>query len=329
MKKRITSAADVSAKQLVVAIEGCDKIYEFTNDEEGIATMLRVLKKARVTRLIIEPTGNYALDAMIAAYEKGIVVHAVNPRAARNFARSTMQRAKTDRVDALMLLQFGMSREFEPWSPPAPDVLALRSIARRLGQVVKALAAEKARRKAAQSTHTTPKFVLDSLERLVQQLEAEGEALVDGALEICRRNAELGEALQLLTTIRGVAERSAVKLLAELATFPTDLTARQIVAMAGLDPRPVESGNFVGQRRISKLGNPNLRGALFMAAHNAILYEPVAKSLYEDLVGRGKHTMKAKTAVMRKLLIAMWGMLRAKTAFSPEKFRRAPTAAAA
>ena len=329
MKRPLTAGIDVSAKQLVVAIENTERVLDFDNDEAGHAALHKVLEKHKVGRVAIEPTGTYGLDVMVALHQAGLVVFSVNPKAARNFARAQMKRGKTDRVDAGVLLEFGNKMAEQPWTPPQPEVLDLRGIARRLQQVVQTLAAEKARLEAVDAAATTPALVRDSLMRSIACLESEAEALVEAAVALARRHEALGADLDLLTSIRGVADRSGIKLLAEFAVLPTDLGPEQLVAMSGLDPRPVESGAFIGQRRISKVGNPHIRAVLFMAAHNAIVYEPVVKAFYEQLRARGKHPLKAKVAVMRKLLHAMWGMLQSRTAFDPKRFRDLPLEAAA
>ena len=100
-----------------------------------------------------------------------------------------------------------------------------------------------------------------------------------------------------------------------------DLAAAQWVAHAGLDPRPYESGTSVHRpRRISKVGNRHLRAALYMPALVAIQHEPNIKAFYDKLVAAGKKPMQAVVAVMRKLLHAIWGMLKHHQDFDGNKF---------
>jgi hypothetical protein len=44
-------------------------------------------------------------------------------RASKDYQRARLTRAKTDRVDALGLLDFLLRMPFVEWTPPAPDVL--------------------------------------------------------------------------------------------------------------------------------------------------------------------------------------------------------------
>ena len=112
-----------------------------------------------------------------------------------------------------------------------------------------------------------------------------------------------------------------MRLLGELLVLPDDLTAPQWVAHAGLDPRPYESGTSIHRpRRISKVGNRHLRAALYMPALVAIQHEPNVKAFYSKLVSAGKKPMQAVVAVMRKLLHAIWGMLKHDQNFDGNKF---------
>ena len=108
---------------------------------------------------------------------------------------------------------------------------------------------------------------------------------------------------------------------AELAVLPADMTPRQWVAHAGLDPRQVESGTSLHKpTRISKTGNAHLRAALYMPAMVAIREEPHVNAFAAKLIGRGKKPIQAIVAVERKLLHAIHGMWTTDTNFDGPKF---------
>ena len=120
---------------------------------------------------------------------------------------------------------------------------------------------------------------------------------------------------------RGIARTSALHLLAELLILPSDMSARQWVAHAGLDPRAFDSGTSIHKpARISRRGNHYLRAALYMPAMVAAHHDPHVKAFYGKLVAKGKTKMQAIVAVMRKLLHAIHGMLRTDSDFLGEKF---------
>jgi Transposase IS116/IS110/IS902 family len=106
--------------------------------------------------------------------------------------------------------------------------------------------------------------------------------------------------------------------------LPDDMTVRQWVAHAGLDPCAFQSGTSVDKpARISKVGNAHIRRALFMPALVAVRHEPHVKAFFDKLVARGKKPIQAYIAVMRKLLHAIYGMFATETTFIGDKFHAA------
>ena len=104
-------------------------------------------------------------------------------------------------------------------------------------------------------------------------------------------------------------------------TLPNDMKAKQWVAYAGLDPKPKESGSSINApRRISKAGNRYLRNALFFPALVAIQRYPNVNAFYLKLTQAGKRPKQAIVAVMRKLLLAIWGMFKSETSWDGNKF---------
>ena len=141
--------------------------------------------------------------------------------------------------------------------------------------------------------------------------QREIKTLRDSARRCIAGDAGLQRRYQLLCTMPGIGEISALQILAELALLPADRDVRQWVAYAGLDPREHSSGSSVKKHaRISKVGNQHLRCALFMPALVASHCEPHLRGFYEHLVAAGKKKKQALTAVARKMLHAIFGMFR-------------------
>ena len=263
---------DVSAKTLAVATRatGGKVVCEtFDNDAPGHRALVkRLTKRGRSVRVCVEATGMYSLDLALALHEaRRAEVMVVNPRSARAFAIARMRRGKTDPIDAAMLLEFAERMPFEPWCPPSETARALRSIVRRVASLTRDHTAELNRLHALEATASSPKLLVADVQESSAALERRIEGLIRGALDLARSDAELGRKLELLLSIKGVGDKSAALLLGELATLPRDMTAKQWVAHAGLDPRPYRSGTSVHRpERISKTGNSRVRAALYMPA---------------------------------------------------------------
>lgn len=325
---------DVSAKTLQVAMIGVDGHLEemtFSNDAAGHRALIaRLTKRGRSARIGLEATGNYSLDLLLVlSAQDRIQVMQVNPRAARRFADAQMQRAKTDLVDARLLLDFVKRMDFVPWVPPSDEALALRSLARQLHGLKQAHVAEQNRLHAAEATAATHPTVLEDLRLGLEQLAQRIDRMEQAALALIQGSERLSQLHRCATSIRGIGDRAAIYLLGELVLLPDDMSPRELVAHAGLDPRPRQSGTTDKRRSISKLGNRRLRSALFMPAMVAAQREPAICAFYKRLLQNGKRPIVAIVAVMRRLLSTLWVMLRSGEVFQPERFSPAVLPSAA
>lgn len=326
MKSRGLVGIDVGATELVLALERAGGVLQegvFANDPAGHRKLIRYLtRRGAHARVCVEATGVYHLDLCLALHEAPrLEVMVVNPRAAKDFARAQLKRSKTDRVDAKSLLEFVRRMDFAAWLPPAPSILALRGLSRRIQALLVNRAQEKNRLHADRAVAKTSPVIRESLERHIAGIGAEIELLTNAAKDRIAADSSLQRKFQHLTSVKGIAEASAITILAELAVLPEDMSARQWVAHAGIDPRYADSGSSVrGQVRISKVGNRHLRRALFLPAMVASQHEPQIRAFYQKLVARGKKPMQALVAVMRKLLHAIYGMFRSDADFDGTKF---------
>lgn len=315
---------EVSARELVVAVcrEGREeRLRSFPNTAEGHAAILRFLGNGwQRVRVVLESTGLYGLDLAGALHQARIEVMVANPRAVRHFASALMQRSKNDQLDAVMLREFAARMPFQPWTVPSPAAFALSALARRLETLTEQCTAEKNRQHAAQLSVTIPLAVRRDLQRSVRSIQRAIVRLTREALRVLEGDPLLNASYHLLLTTKGIGPTSALRLLAETALLSEDLDVRQWVAYAGLDPREYQSGTSVHRKaHISKTGNRHLRRALYMPALVAAQHEPHLRAFYQHLLAQGKCKLQALVAVMRKLLHAVYGMLKSRQPYDGSK----------
>lgn len=321
---------DVGSRTLETAVErdGKVKTRTFLNTPAGHVKLRKFLemRKGRRVRVVLESTGVYGLDlAILLSKSERVEVSEANPRAVRRFAEASMKRGKTDSLDAAVLLEYAKRMEFRPYTQPSENAMSLRCITRRIRGLSEMRVKEMNRLHAATSTATTPAAVIESLKRSIARIADEIEELKFAATQLIGDDEVLGRKFDLLKTVRGVAVMSGLQILGELACLPADLDARQMVAMAGLDPVELHSGTSVKVKKgISKQGNRLLRAALFMPARVGARCDPHIRGYFEHLVGRGKKKSVATTAVMRKLLHSIHGMLKNNEEFDGTKFHKLP-----
>ena len=198
----------------------------------------------------------------------------VNPLHAWHFS-SSLNRAKTDRLDAAMLSRFGAERQLEPDPDTDPAREELRELVQRRDQLKRMQVQEKNRLSAC-TLSLVAKDIRAELANLARRLGAIEKAIA-GHLE---RHPALAAAERLLRSIPGVGAATAVTLLAHLAELGL-VDRRAIASLGGLAPRAHESGKYRGRRFLGE-GRRHVRRALYMAAlsamrHPGFLADVVAK----------------------------------------------------
>jgi transposase len=271
-------------------------------------------------RVSLETTGIYSMDlalALDAACDVEVAV--LNPRAAHRFAQ-TLGRSKTDRADAAALAEYSRRMPFTPWRAPSPNQLQLRALSRHIDGLTAEHTRANNRLHAAQASACTPNPIIKDLKRSLLLLHKRILRLRREAIALVRADHIIHQHFQLLTSIPGVAEISALQLLAETALLSPEMSVRQWVAHSGLDPAHQLSGTSVNKpSRISRAGNRHLRRVLYMPALVAIQHDPHIKAFYQNLLARHKAKMQALIAVARKLLHAIYGIFKSNTQYDGHK----------
>ncbi len=150
--------------------------------------------------------------------------------------------------------------------------------------------------------------LVDQLEQMIRRQDAE---LV--------RRAQGDPDAQVLTSIPGIGPYSALLLRAEIGDIHRFASKRQLYSYAGLVPRVRDSAERKRRGPITRGGSPLLRWILVEAAHTAARHSPAAQHYFQRL-RRGKHPNVAHVALARKLLGAVWALLRHGVCFDEEAF---------
>ena len=230
--------------------------------------------------------------------EAGYAVSVVNPERIWAYRRLVGRVAKTDRIDARLIAEYGATMRPAASVPLSEAQQAMRELTSRRDQLIEAIAAEKKRlrRVSHEAVRASLESQIASLEREVKRLESAIEAAVP-ADEATRTTAGI------LVSIPGVGKLTANLMAIDLPELGR-LGDKQIASLAGVAPHPDESGKYRGRACI-RGGRPRVRAKLYMAAFNARKYNPVIGAFYARLVSRGKTFKQAMTACMRKLLVLM------------------------
>lgn len=298
---------DVAKEKLDLAVLGERRVSQVSNDEKGITEIIEEMKRLDVEIIVVEATGGYQRELVMRVYEAGLPVAVVNPSRVRQYARARGLIAKTDKIDAFLLAEFGQQmkpRQFEAKSESGRYVSAL--LVRRR-QVEEMLKAERNRQR------TVHPDMRSSLERMIKTLKAEMQQLDTELEHFMAKEETWHEQEQILCSAKGVGPVTAATLLAELPELGK-LDRKKIAALVGLAPMNADSGKKRGYRK-TKGGRMEVRNVLYMSTLVATRYNPLIKVQYQELLKRGKVKKVALIACMRKFLTILNAMMRDKTPF--------------
>lgn len=336
-------------------------------------------------RVVMEATGVYHLPILTFLQEKGYFVSVINPYSMKKYAKdNSLRRAKTDRLDSIMIANYGIDRWFKLQKYEGDEntyaelkllgrryryymelhVKSLQELTHILDYVmpgIKAMfnswdeasnkdklsdfverywhydlitsmsreeftedylawAKEKKYHQSSAKAEAVYEMASDgiptlssdtpSTKMLVQEAIAVLRAVDSSLFRIISRMQELAKTLPEYSTVRsmgGVGDVLAPKLIAEIGDVRRLHNAKALIAWAGIDPPPYESGQFVGsQRRITKRGSSTLRKVGYevmrvLKSHR----EPEDNVVYNYILKKeaeGKSKKAAKIAGLNKFL---------------------------
>ena len=302
--ERPNAGVDVSKQHL----DACWGEHELRvgNDAAGWGELTAKLKASQVELIVIEATGGYERGLVCALQEAGLLVARLNPRQARDFAKSMGVLAKTDRVDARCLRDFADVLARHPdrlkYITPAADSqrAALAELMTRRRQLVEMRVAESNRLElAAKRARRSILSVIRTLDKQLANIDRDAQRHIDDHFDGQR---------ELLDSVKGVGPVTTLTLLAALPEIGA-LGRRAIAKLAGLAPIANDSGPRKGQRHI-RGGRGEVRAVLYMATLSATRSNPVISAHYQRLLASGKPKKVALVACMRKLLTILNAMVR-------------------
>lgn len=293
---------DVAKATLDVAVRPTGECWQVANDEAGIAELTARVQVVQPALLVCEATGGFERAVVAALAAAGVPVVVANPRQVRDFAKSTGQLAKTDRLDAGILALF--ADRVRPTPRPLGDATAqlLDALLTRRRQLIAMLVAEKNRLGfAPRPLHRGIRQHIRWLERQLEDVTGELTAQIE-ASPVWRAKDDL------LRSVPGVGPVVSCTLLGELPELGT-LSHKQIAALVGVAPLARDSGKLRGKRMVYG-GRASVRTALFLAALCGRRWNPQLQVFYERLIAAGKPKKVALIACARKLLTILNAMVR-------------------
>lgn len=299
---------DVAKSEVVTAVHSTSVVMTLANEKAALTRWLTTLPAT--AHLGVESTGGYHGLLCRLAHARGLTVYVLNPKDVHHYAKALGTRAKTDRVDAQLIARY-LYQEHEalhPWTPPTPAQERLGKLLQRRAKLVVAKGMLHSSLAGLPGLASERAATLRAIERLVKAIDRELKQAV----------AQLPEGPQRLAQLRSIPGIGLLSGTA-LTTLFMRLGFTRIeaaVAYTGFDPRPCDSGQRRGRRRLSKRGPSELRRLLYNAAM-AASRTAVWKPFYERQRAKGLSTTAALVVLARKLVRVAYALYQRGTAFNP------------
>jgi transposase len=294
---------DIAKSKLDLARSDSTSVVTFSNDAAGITQLIASLKDAPIASIVIEATGGLERPLLEALLDAQLPVALVNPGQVRSFARGIGKLAKTDAIDAVVLMEYARRaspRLAEKRSKNRTELESLVTCRRQLLHV----RTEQTNRRSSTTSAPARKAidaVLKTVNRQILELDRQIARLIESDDDMNRTG-------KLLASVPGVGAVLSATLLAELVELGT-VGRQQLCALVGVAPFNRDSGSFKGKRAI-RGGRASVRSVLYMASLAAMRFNPVIQRFAGRLKAAGKLNKVIIVACMRKLLALINAMVR-------------------
>lgn len=311
MQSILELGADVDSRYIWVACAAASFApYRIDNERRAILAWLRTL--ARGSRLGVESTGTYHELLADLAYAAGLEVFVINGRDLRRYAQGVGRRGKTDRISAEVIARY-VAREHDelhPYIPPSKEQRALSRLLKRRATVAVSKGA------LAQSLHGVAGIggELKQLMKAFDQLIARIDELNERALH---KVPTAHQAAEHIDSIPGFGALASTYLAYNFTRYPFS-RSDSVVAFSGLDPRPEDSGQKRGRRRLSKRGPSEERRILFNCARSASRTQSW-RPYYQVQLAKGLSATEATVILARKMLRVAFALYKHDRDFDPAR----------
>jgi transposase len=255
-------------------------------------------RQHRVDIVVMEASGGYEQLAFGVLCSLGIEVAIVNARSVRRFAQAMDIFEKTDRIDAGVIAWYGQTKGVMPTRPVSCDQARLKAKVTRLRQLTEVRASQHNQRLLVREAGVQAQF-----QQLMLLINQQIRALEQEIARLISSDPLWRELEQSFRSIKGVAERTVARLMADLPEIGL-LSNKKISKLVGLAPLADDSGKSKGKRRIYG-GRRTVRDILYFIAGGVARHNPDFSVFRARLLQAGKAKKVIRIALAHKLLVRL------------------------
>jgi len=286
---------DISKNKIDVADNQDSTVKTVGNNNKELTQWINSIADKTVTIVVMEATGGYESLLVELLHKHEIALAVVNPRRVCNFAIGIGRDAKTDPIDAGVLVRFGEVVKPSPQLVQSEEQIKLGVLVERRRQILDLISQEQNR-----SQQTRDIEIRKSIDTVLETLKKQLKTLDERIAQAVAADEANARKVEILNSVKGIGPVTISTIVAELPELGK-LNRQKIAKLAGVAPINNDSGQSIGKRKTAG-GRSGVRRTLYMATLVATRFNPRIKEFYQRLLAKGKVKKVALTAAMRKLL---------------------------
>jgi transposase len=317
---------DISKLKLDVVLFKADSInsvehFVVDNTPKGVKGIIDLLLKRKIdletTLFCCENTGVYTFPLSAYLSEKKCnywVVPAIEIKRSKGISRG-----KNDKIDA---------KDIALYSIRNIDKLNLSSIAEKEIQQLKLLYTERekvvkslllfgsSKENEAFTTKEIYKTVALVNAKTIKALKSSLKIIETKMKEIIKNDTDLNQQMNLIKSVPGVGEQTAIYLIIATKGFKAFTSSRKFACYAGVAPFEFSSGSSVrGRTKVNHMADKKMKSLLQMCALSAIKYDPQMKEYYLNKKEEGKNGMLVLNNIRCKIISRVFSVVNRQTPF--------------
>lgn len=307
---------DVSEASLQISTQNMDGTWSDFSIGNTIKEIEECLVNLNMSEIhfVFEYTGTYSNRLAYCLTLLSAQFSILNPKQSKGFADTLKKVAKTDRQDARILYLYGQKMNPELTVLASVELMQKRQKYKHLAILKADKHAFSNRFHALSYDPNADQTVIKSTQEVIDFLELQIRTIQQEVFTI--GEDDFKRIYELMTSVVGIGDASAQALIVATNGFNDFDNAKQLAKFIGVSPTDRQSGSSVkGRGKITKSGVGYVRSILYVAAHSAKKYNNVCKDIYTRLRTKGKSHKVAIIAVIHKLIIQLFAVVKSNTVF--------------
>lgn len=294
-----TIGIDVSKKYLDIHIFPKKKKLRIDNNPYSIHNFCCNAKNLdNLKQIALEASGGYERLLVNALISHKLPFTIINPKKARDFAKSAGLLAKTDKIDAYALALFAHKFDLRQSFIKSSNQIRLRELLQRRIQLLDMCSEEACHLEKClnHDIQANIRKVKDFIDNEIKNIQKQIDTLI-------KEDEYFKKIYDLLIQITGIGKHTIETLLANLPELG-QIGNKQVASLCGLAPFARESGSLRGMRHIMG-GRAPIRRVLYLAVTSKIHYDKETKKYFKSMKDIGKPSKVIMVALMRKLVVTL------------------------